>query len=67
MLNIKKYYSSLTDTTKAPRTRVKEHPGGNVATSSSRMAFLKRLCPLKKYGDLVDLVQQVVRNFLSYE
>jgi hypothetical protein len=40
--------------------RVKDFPGGNVATSASRIAFLKSLCTLPKYLHLVDFVQAVV-------
>jgi hypothetical protein len=40
--------------------RVKDFPAGNIATSSSRIAFLKSLCNLPKYLDLVQLVQVVV-------
>jgi hypothetical protein len=40
--------------------RVKDFPGGNIATSASRIAFLQSLCPLPKYLDLVDLVLPVV-------
>jgi hypothetical protein len=55
------------DTTKPSRTRMPDHPGGNAATSSSRKAYLKRLCTLVQFGKLVDMVPQVVCNFLSYE
>lgn len=41
-------------------TRVKEYPAGNVATSSSRMAFLKSLCSEPQFRSLVDLVPTVV-------
>ena len=46
--------------------RVRDFPGGNVATSASRIAFLQRLCPLKKYLSLVDFVQTVVGAFFDY-
>jgi hypothetical protein len=45
--------------------RVKDYPGGNIATSASRKAFLQSLCPLPKYLDLVDLVQAVVGAFFD--
>jgi len=41
-------------------TRVKEFPAGNVATSSSRIAFLKSLCKVPKFQSLVDLVPILV-------
>ena len=43
--------------------RVKEFPAGNVASSGSRMAFLKSLCSLPKYRLMVDLIQLMVRVF----
>lgn len=45
--------------------RVKNFPGGNAATSASRIAFLKSLCRLPRYLDLVNLVQAVVRAFFD--
>ena len=41
-------------------SRVKEFPAGNSAASSSRMAFLSSLCPLKKF-------KSMVRDFLLYD
>lgn len=43
--------------------RVKDFPGGNIATSASRMAFLRRLCTMPKFLEMVDLVQAVVGPF----
>ena len=43
--------------------RIKDFPGGNVATSASRIAFLQSLCRLPKYLHLVDLVEAVVGAF----
>ena len=45
-------------------TRVKEFPAGNVATSLSRMSFLRSLCKLDKFSSLVDLVPIMVQFFL---
>ena len=45
-------------------SRVKDFPAGNVATSTSRIAFLNSLCKLPKFKVLLDLVPAVVRVFL---
>ena len=44
-------------------TRVKEYPGGNTATSSSRIAFLKTLCKVPSFLSLADLVPALVSCF----
>jgi len=46
-------------------SRVREFPAGNKATSSSRIAFLNRLCGLSKYTAMVDLVPILVRRYPS--
>lgn len=43
------------------RGRVKAFPAGNVATSSSRTAFLRSLCSLPKFSTLADFIQPVVK------
>jgi len=58
------------------RSRVKEFPAGNLATSSSRMAFLRSLCHLPKFMAMVDMILPIVRvsffvgfflyNFLNF-
>jgi hypothetical protein len=45
--------------------RVKEFPAGNLASSGSRMAFLKSLCGLPKFRLMVDFVQLMVRILCS--
>lgn len=47
-------------------SRVKEYPAGNLATSASRIAFLRSLCSLPKFLALVDVVAKVVRALLLY-
>jgi len=42
------------------RSRGKDYPAGNLSTSSSRIAFLRSLCNLDKFGYLVDLVELLV-------
>ena len=42
--------------------RFKEFPAANVTTSSSRIAFLQRLCKIPKFLSLVDHVPRVVSN-----
>ena len=42
--------------------RVKEYPAGNVATSSSRMAFLQSLCSIPNFQKMIDLVPMVVSS-----
>lgn len=41
--------------------RVKEFPAGNLATSGSRMAFLRSLCSLPKFRSMVNLILPMVR------
>ena len=45
--------------------RVKDFPGGNLATSASRIAFLQSLCKLPKYLHLVNLVEPSVGAFFT--
>src|ERR1700679_3054285 len=45
------------------RSRLKEFPSGNKSTSTSRKDFLKSLCGLEKFRDLVDLIPSVVIIF----
>jgi len=45
---------------------MKEFPSGNKATSTSRKKFLRSLCKLRKFQDLVDLIPPVVRFFKKY-
>ena len=45
------------------RARVKEFPSGNVATSFSRIAFLRSLCKSPNFNLMVDLIQPVVCLF----
>ena len=45
------------------RARVKEFPSGNVATSFSRIAFLRSLCNSPNFNLMVDLIQPVVCSF----
>jgi hypothetical protein len=47
------------------RARVKDFPAGNVATSHSRMAFLRSLCPLKNFQKMVKMVHTVVCPLFS--
>lgn len=46
-------------------SRVKEFPAGNVATSSARIAFLKTLCKIPKFCEMVDLVPAMVCRLFS--
>ena len=43
--------------------RVKEFPAGNLATSRSRMAFLRSLCTIPKFRSMVDFIPPMVRIF----
>ena len=45
-------------------SRMKEFPAGNIATSSSRIAFLKSLCNLPKFQEMVDLVLIMVSLYI---
>jgi Na+/glutamate symporter len=45
--------------------RVKDFPGGNLASSASRIAFLQSLCKLPKYLHLVNLVEPLVGAFFT--
>ena len=42
-------------------SRVKEFPAGNVATSFARTAFLRSLCKIPKFREMVDMVPTLVR------
>lgn len=48
----------------SPGSSVKEFPAGNLATSSSRMAFLQTLCRAPKFRSMIDLIPAMVCAFL---
>jgi hypothetical protein len=68
------YYCSSTKTKEPPaapanqaKRTVKEYPSGNTATSASRIAFLRSLCSLDRFGIFVNFVQKVVSKFLFHK
>ena len=46
------------------KSRMKEFLAGNIATSSSRIAFLESLCNLPKFQEMVDLVLIMVSLYI---